>query len=119
MGADYPFYVKFIATRAPTFFGYIISVLAHVGTTPNQTEHIWTYELGTQFLLDLETIKGPEKDHYEVTKVRGTNITGIRGENYVAIYLNLDEQDKMSILLVSKKNNDTVFLVFFIIIRTI
>ena len=31
MGADYSFYVKFIATRAPTFFGYIISVLASVG----------------------------------------------------------------------------------------
>ena len=30
MGADYSFYVKFIATRAPTFFGYIISVLASV-----------------------------------------------------------------------------------------
>ena len=30
MGADYPFYVKFIATRAPTFFGYIISVLPSV-----------------------------------------------------------------------------------------
>ena len=31
MGADYLSYVKFIATRAPTFFGYIISVLAIVG----------------------------------------------------------------------------------------
>ena len=30
MGADYSFYVKFIATRAPTFIGYIISVLASV-----------------------------------------------------------------------------------------
>ena len=28
MGADYSFYVKSIATYAPTFFGYIISVLA-------------------------------------------------------------------------------------------
>ena len=28
MGADNSFYVKFIATYAPTFFGYIISVLA-------------------------------------------------------------------------------------------
>ena len=32
MGANYSFYVKFIATRAPTFFGYIISVLASVNT---------------------------------------------------------------------------------------
>ena len=30
MGAEYLSYVKFIATRAPTFFGYIISVLACV-----------------------------------------------------------------------------------------
>ena len=28
--ADYSFYVKFIATCSPTFFGYIISVLAMV-----------------------------------------------------------------------------------------
>ena len=30
MGAEYLSYVKFIATWAPTFFGYIISVLASV-----------------------------------------------------------------------------------------
>ena len=30
MGADYSICVKFIATRAPTLFGYIISVLAYV-----------------------------------------------------------------------------------------
>ena len=30
MGAEYLSYVKFIATRVPTFFGYIISVLASV-----------------------------------------------------------------------------------------
>ena len=30
MGADYSICVKFIATRAPTLFGYIISVLASV-----------------------------------------------------------------------------------------
>ena len=29
-GAEYLSYVKFIATYAPTFFGYIISVLASV-----------------------------------------------------------------------------------------
>ena len=33
MGADYSFYVKSIATFAPTFFGYIISVLASVYQT--------------------------------------------------------------------------------------
>ena len=26
MGADYSFYVKFIATRAPTFFGYTVKL---------------------------------------------------------------------------------------------
>ena len=30
MDADNSFYVKFIATEAPIFFGYIISVLATV-----------------------------------------------------------------------------------------
>ena len=30
MGVDYSFYVKFNATRAPTFLEYIISVLASV-----------------------------------------------------------------------------------------
>ena len=30
MGAEYLSYVKFIATEAPTFFGYIISVLARL-----------------------------------------------------------------------------------------
>ena len=30
MGAEYLFYVKSIATFAPTFYGYIISVLASV-----------------------------------------------------------------------------------------
>ena len=30
MGAEYLSYMKFIATEAPTFFGYIISVLASV-----------------------------------------------------------------------------------------
>jgi hypothetical protein len=33
MGADYSLYVKFIATYALTFFGYIISVLASVAHT--------------------------------------------------------------------------------------
>ena len=31
LGAEYSSYVKFIATRVPTFFGYIISVIASVG----------------------------------------------------------------------------------------
>ena len=34
MDADNSFYVKFIATEAPTFFGYIISVLAMVTRGP-------------------------------------------------------------------------------------
>ena len=32
MGAEYLFYVKSIATFAPTFYGYIISVLASVSS---------------------------------------------------------------------------------------
>ena len=36
MGADYSFYVKSIATNAPTFFGYIISVLASVKAIPDE-----------------------------------------------------------------------------------
>ena len=38
MGADYSFYVKFIATRAPTFFGYIISVLTNVPSMAQKGE---------------------------------------------------------------------------------
>ena len=33
MDADYSFYVKFIATYAPIFFGHIISVLAMVNNS--------------------------------------------------------------------------------------
>ena len=33
LGAEYLSYVKFIVTRAPTFLGYIISVLANVQGT--------------------------------------------------------------------------------------
>ena len=40
MGADYSFYVKFIATRAPTFFGYIISVLASVRSIKTLISHL-------------------------------------------------------------------------------
>ena len=36
MGAEYSFHVKSIANYAPTFFGYIISVLANVIRLPNQ-----------------------------------------------------------------------------------
>ena len=49
MGADYSFYVKFIATRAPTFFGYIISVLASV--IPELTVIAVHYEPPLWFLV--------------------------------------------------------------------
>ena len=39
MDADNSFYVKFIATEAPTFFGYIISALAMV--LPSRLEKVW------------------------------------------------------------------------------
>ena len=55
MGADNLFYVKFIATYAPTFFGYIISVLAIV-SIPAQKSHelesnvkFGFFEKGTKF----------------------------------------------------------------------
>ena len=40
MGAEYLSYVKSIATFAPTFYGYIISVLASVNYTYNKTKLI-------------------------------------------------------------------------------
>ena len=56
MGAEYLSYVKFIANEAPTFFGYIISVLASVlnkthnikvrlqfGNSPLKREKVVTY----------------------------------------------------------------------------
>ena len=48
MDADNSFYVKFIATYAPTFFGYIISVLAMVLW---QITYIWNTFM--QALLDV------------------------------------------------------------------
>ena len=44
MGAKYSFYVKSIATFAPTFFGYIISVLASVSYVPCDV----SFYLGTE-----------------------------------------------------------------------
>ena len=40
MGADYSFYMKFIATWAPTFFAHIISVLASVNHTVSISENL-------------------------------------------------------------------------------
>ena len=40
MGADYPFYVKSIATYAPAFFGYNNPVLARVCTIGMQSMNI-------------------------------------------------------------------------------
>ena len=40
MGANYSFYVKSIATCAPTFFGLFISVLASVAVDTNFGEPI-------------------------------------------------------------------------------
>ena len=39
MGADYSFYVKFIATYAPAFLGYNNSVLARVSGQENARNH--------------------------------------------------------------------------------
>ena len=40
MNADNLFYVKFIATEAPTFFGYIISVLTMVKSYEGAVLHV-------------------------------------------------------------------------------
>ena len=65
MGADNSVYVKAIATYAPTFFGYIISVLAIV-TTLFKNENEWKnpsrFQIHFQGLLnsalfDAEVIK--------------------------------------------------------------
>ena len=48
LGAEYLSYVKFIATYALTFFGYIISVLASVNKPKQQIEpypNSWQYPL--------------------------------------------------------------------------
>ena len=66
MGADYSFYVKFIATRAPPFFGYIISVLASV-----QGDRLFAYSslphpreyLGTKINILGALLELPAKQH--------------------------------------------------------
>ena len=51
MDANNSFYVKFIATYAPTFFVYIISVLAMVNTFDNVRVHVvkWPGVKGDEF----------------------------------------------------------------------
>jgi len=49
MDADNEFYVKFIATEAPTFFVHIISVLAMVPS--NSKEKLKSYLLLHTYLL--------------------------------------------------------------------
>ena len=52
MDADNSFYVKFIATEAPTFFGYIISVLAMV---THSFIFFTIYQLDKSFMTTLST----------------------------------------------------------------
>ena len=47
MGADYSFYVKCIATRAPTFFGYTILVLASVVKVNTAQDSDFAHFLGS------------------------------------------------------------------------
>ena len=59
MGAEYLSYVKYIATFAPTFYGYIISVLASVILTiplANETNlfHLFPLVLHLPFLFKME-----------------------------------------------------------------
>ena len=45
MDADNSFYVKSIVTYAPTFFGYIISVLAMVQSMSHQIVYIYVFSI--------------------------------------------------------------------------
>ena len=54
LGAEYLSYVKSIATYAPTFFGYIISVLASVYRVPKMhVGHTWKLINGPQIFEKL------------------------------------------------------------------
>ena len=74
MGFDYSFYVKFIATWAPTFFGYIISVLVNVrnvrldsGRYATKYYYFQTLEINIKFKIFLVEKKEsffPEKFTY-------------------------------------------------------
>ena len=43
MGAEYLSYVKFIASEAPTFFGYILSVLANMSWLQEESIPLWRH----------------------------------------------------------------------------
>ena len=63
MGAEYLFYVKFIATFALTFFGYVISVLASaiaykitlIDHWDDRSMILSDFERFTQILLKIKT----------------------------------------------------------------
>ena len=70
MSADYSFYVKSIATFAPTFFGYIISVLASV----NKNLESFSIPQILKFFFDnnLEKSGSEMKEHeVSVTRING------------------------------------------------
>ena len=58
MGAEYLSYVKSIATFAPTFYGYIISVLASVPLL-TQEYPTFTYIAQNSGISDFWVIGGP------------------------------------------------------------
>jgi hypothetical protein len=82
MGAEYLSYVKFIATESPTFFGYIISVLASVHYRVNnyhcRTFQPWTFQAKdstTDFSTpDFSTIKNEIFGHFLRLKSSGFKI---------------------------------------------
>ena len=53
MGAEYLSYVKSIATFAPTFYGYIISVLASVYSVLKRVAYFNSYQIS--FIYPIET----------------------------------------------------------------
>ena len=72
MGADHSFFVKFIATRAPTFYGYIISVLASV----SENNYDGTYFKKLNFLTAMNSnttsIKHHDSKGFQSPKIHST-----------------------------------------------
>ena len=57
MGAEYLSYVKSIATFAPTFYGYIIFILASVGTYQNFDQECETKFFESSFVINGHVFK--------------------------------------------------------------
>ena len=78
MDADNSFYVKFIATEAPTFFGYIISVLAMVSNINEDMGVHASLALKTNWHTTVNRAQIPgKKDHPGLNGLNGYHRTNI------------------------------------------